>query len=182
MAVLIVGIFIKVEKELEVIGHDFKVLEEKFAKDEPQIEKAALATIAVLTPAIVAVLSVYAPEAAPLIPPIAARIQAGLAALNTVVTQSGTAQPTVASIVNGIVAQLKTFEQVAGIKDAKTQAEIGSVLVSLQSIVDVYEPVPLAPALPASLATQPATPAPVASSIAAVLGASAAAPTQVTGK
>lgn len=144
-----VPFFKRVEDELKKILH-------AFGQDEPKVAQVAAGTLAIVTPLIVTVLTISgdAPAAA-LVPPIVSRIQYGLAALTTIVQSNGADKATAKSVVDSLISELSTFEQVVGIKDDATKAKIGTIAVELQAI---------AAALPAAKAvTLAPAPAPAAS-------------------
>ena len=116
---------------------EIKLIVAKVESDEPECEKIALATIAILTPLAVTVLAIADPVAVPLVAPIVSRVQTGLAALTVAVKDSGL-QPTVPSIAAGIISQLSEFETVAGIKDPKVQTNISTIATELQGIADAF--------------------------------------------
>ncbi len=115
-----------------------KLWSAEFAKDEPQIERAALATLEVLAPLAATIVSLVEPAAAPLVAPIVSRVTAGLAALTVTVEDAG-GLPTLSSIVDSVVSNLGELESVAGVKDAKTQGIVETITTELQTIVAEFQ-------------------------------------------
>jgi hypothetical protein len=124
------SIFKRIEAEAKHLWQDLE-------NDEPQIEKVALGTIAVLVPLATTALTIADPAVAPLVAPIAQRVEAGLAALTIAIEDAGL-NPTVPSIAAGINSQLSSFLSVAGVKNPTTVANVGTITTELEAIASAF--------------------------------------------
>lgn len=114
----------------------------KIFKKTPNYVHFALALVTYAAPFVEGVLAVTDPAAAALVDPVITRLETGLTTIYSLANQGTASGATLATTLAAFQSDLSTLENVAGIKDAATQAKIATITSEVQAIIALIPTTP----------------------------------------